>query len=180
MPGLRSLRLGHNRLSTLPASLSLLTRLSLLHVSNNVLAALPEALSALHALVDLDLSNNRLTILPAGLGCATGLTRLVAARNPLLAPPPEVLRQGAAAAVRYLAGVKAGRREEPMDWRELGLMTLDTLSVMLPDGLGVSVRELYLDDNFLVILHPELFQCLPNLEVGCPMLERTPPPRLFN
>jgi Leucine-rich repeat (LRR) protein len=165
LPGLWSLRLGHNRLSTLPASLSLLTRLSLLHIQHNVLAALPEALSALISLADLDLSNNRLTVLPAGLGCATGLTRLVATRNPLLAPPPEVLRRGAVAAVRYLAGAREGRRKAPMDWRDLGLMAADTAAVMLADGVGAAVRELYLDDNLLVVLHPELFEGLPNLEV---------------
>jgi Leucine-rich repeat (LRR) protein len=126
---------------------------------------LPEALSALVGLSDLDLSSNRLTILPAGLGCATGLTRLVASRNPLLAPPAEVLRRGAAAAVRYLAGAGAGRRGGAMDWRGLGLMVADTVAAMLADGAGAAVRELYLDDNLLVVLHPEVFECLPNLEV---------------
>ncbi len=103
--------------------------------------ALPEALSALTLLRTLDASRNLLTLLPAGLGLAAALERAAAHHNPLLAPPPEILRRPAAAAVAYLRGVHAARSSGRLDWSGLGLMTADTLPVMLPDGEAGLLRE---------------------------------------
>ena len=45
-------------------------------------------------------------------------------------------------AVAYLRGVHAARSSGRLDWRGLGLMTADTLPVMLPDGEAGLLREL--------------------------------------
>ncbi len=163
VPGLERLNLSHNRLATLPASVSVLAGLTALSVASNALVALPETLSALTRLRLLDVSSNLLTVLPAGLGLAPALEPPVAHRNPLIAPPPEVFRRRAAAA--YLRAVHAARRTGRLQWAGLGLMAADTLPVMLPDGDGALVTELYLDDNLLVTIHPAVLQNLPNLEV---------------
>ena len=111
--------------------------------------ALPESLSALTRLRTLDVSRNLLTVLPAGLGLAAALERAPAHRNPLLAPPPEILRRPAAAVAAYLRGVHAARRTGRLDWIGLGLMTADTLPVMLPDGEAGLLREVRLDRGLL-------------------------------
>ena len=160
---LQRLNLAHNRLATLPPSVSLLAELTALSVAHNAVVALPETLSALTRLRTLDASHNLLTVLPAGLGLAPALQPPALHRNPLLAPPPEVLRRRAAG--RYLLGVHRGRATGRLEWRGLGLMALDTLPVALPDGAGALIREAYLDDNRLVAIHPAVLRHLPNLEV---------------
>lgn len=166
--GLQRLNLAHNRLATLPASVSVLGGLTGLCVADNALVALPETLSALTLLRTLDVSRNLLTVLPAGLGRAAALERAAAHHNPLLAPPPEILRRPAAAAVAYLRGVHAARSTGRLDWNGLGLMTADTLPVMLPDGEAGLLREVHLDRNLLVVLHPAVLRQLPCLEVPLP------------
>ncbi len=145
MRGLQRLNLAQNRLATLPGSVSVLGGLTWLSVAGNALVALPETLSALTLLRTLDLSRNLLTVLPAGLGLAAALERAPAHHNPLLAPPPEILRRPAASTVAYLRGVHAARRTGRLDWNGLGLMTADTLPVMLPDGEAGLLREVHLD-----------------------------------
>jgi Leucine-rich repeat (LRR) protein len=103
--GLRKLHLAHNRLSTLPLSVSRLSTLTAMDLQHNVLIGLPETLSVLVCLRELDLSNNCLTVLPCGLGLAVELEKLVTHHNPLIAPPIEVIRQGAQQVTRYLRGV---------------------------------------------------------------------------
>jgi Leucine-rich repeat (LRR) protein len=177
VPGLERLNLAHNRLATLPASISLLASLTSLSVASNAVIALPETLSALTRLRVLDLAHNLLTVLPAGLGLAAALEPPAVQRNPLIAPPSEVLRRRPPAVVPYLRGVHAARRTGRLDWKGLGLMALDTLPVMLPDGDAALLKEVYLDDNFLVAIHPAVLRQMPNLEVSpdaCPdAVERT-------
>ena len=138
--------------------------------------ALPESLSALTRLRTLDVSRNLLTVLPAGLGLAAALDRAAAHHNPLLAPPPEILRRPAAAAVAYLRGVHVARSTGRLDWNGLGLMTADTLPVMLPDGALGLVREVHVDGNLLVVLHPAVLAELPCLEVPTPPRHHRPAP----
>lgn len=163
--GLRKLDLSYNLLSTLPMSIYRLSSLTVLNLSNNELIALPETMSALVSLKTVDLSCNHLTVLPCGLGMASELEHIFVRQNPLLAPPVELLRRDASAVVKYLRGVLVARKTGKLDWNGLGLMSLDSLVVMLPDGDAALVEELYLDDNLLVVLHPSVLYELQNLQV---------------
>lgn len=164
--GLTSLDLSYNRLSTLPLSISHLTALTLLDLKCNCLIALPETLSALSVIATVDVSFNHLTVLPCGLGISPALRQIIAHHNTqLLAPPHEILKQGASVVAHYLASVHTARKTGRLDWSGLGLCTLDTLLVMLPDGDASLIVELYLDDNFITMLHQDVLSELLNVEV---------------
>lgn len=163
--GLRRLDLSCNLLSTVPLSISRLSCLTVLNLSKNVLVALPETISSLVSLKTIDLSDNYITVLPCGLGMASELEQIYVRQNPLLAPPIEVLRRDASIIVKYLYGVHMARKTKRLDWNGLGLMSLDSLVIMLPDGDAALVEELYVDDNLLVNLHPSVLYELQNLQV---------------
>jgi len=163
--GLRKLHLAHNRLSTLPLSVSRLSTLTMMDLQHNVLIGLPETLSVLVCLKELDVSYNYLTVLPCGLGLAVELEKLATHHNPLIAPPMEIIRQGAQQVTRYLRGVHLARKNGKLDWNKLNLCTIDTLTVMLPEGDAALIQELYLDDNMIVVLNPSVLCELQNLEV---------------
>ena len=163
--GLRRLDLSCNLLSTVPLSISRLSCLTVLNLSKNVIVALPETISSLVSLKTVDLSENCLTVLPCGLGMASELEQILVRQNPILAPPIEILRREASVVVKYLYGVHVARKTKRLDWNGLGLMSLDSLVVMLPDGDAALVEELYLDDNLLVNLHPSVLYELQNLQV---------------
>ena len=187
--GLRKLNLSYNWLSTLPLSVSRLSTLTCLDLKHNCIIGLPETLSVLVCLKEVDLSYNRLTVLPCGLGLAAELETIATHHNPLMAPPVEIIRQGAAKIVRYLRGIHMARKNGKLDWNKLNLCTIDTLIVMLPEGDAALIQELYLDDNMIVVLNPgvlcelqnlEVFRCCrnyltvlhPNLASFCPKLEQ--------
>ena len=163
--GLRKLTLSYNRLSTLPLSVSRLSTLTAMDLSHNVIAGLPETLSVLVCLRDVDLSFNRPTVLPCGLGLAVEMETIATHHNPLLAPPMEIIRQGAQTVASYLRGVHMARKNGKLDWNKLNLCTIDTLTVMLPEGDAALIQELYLDDNMIVVLNPSVLCELQNLEV---------------
>ncbi len=76
-----------------------------------------------------------------------------------------MFRREASAVVKYLRGVLVARKTGRLDWNGLGLMSIDSLVVMLPDGDASLVEELYLDDNLMVVLHPNVLYELQNLQV---------------
>lgn len=163
--GLRKLTLSYNRLSTLPLSVSRLSTLTAMDLSHNVIVGLPETLSVLVCLKDVDLSYNCLTVLPCGLGLAAEIEKIATHHNPLIAPPMEIIRQGAQKVASYLRGVHMARKNGKLDWNKLQLCTIDTLTVMLPEGDAALIQELYLDDNMIIVLNPSVLCELQNLEV---------------
>lgn len=163
--GIRKLNLSYNCLSTLPLSVNRLSTLTTLDLKHNALIGLPETLSVLVCLKDVDLSYNRLTVLPCGLGLAAELETIQTHHNPLIAPPVEIIRQGAQKIMLYLRGIHMARKDGKLNWNKLNLCTLDTLIVMLPEGDAALIQELYLDDNLIVVLNPGVLCELQNLEV---------------
>lgn len=141
--GLRKLNLSYNRISTLPLSVSRLSTLTAMDLSHNVIIGLPETLSALVCLNNIDLSFNRLTVLPCGLGLAAELETIIAHHNPLIAPPMEIMRQGAQKITTYLRGVHVARKNGKLDWNRLNLCTIDSLIVMLPEGDASLIQVAY-------------------------------------
>jgi Leucine-rich repeat (LRR) protein len=146
-------------------SVSRLSSVTVLNLSHNAIIALPETMSCLLSLKMADFSSNNLTVLPCGLGMASELETIYVRNNPLLAPPIEMFRREASAVVKYLRGVLVARKTGRLDWNGLGLMSIDSLVVMLPDGDASLVEELYLDDNLMVVLHPNVLYELQNLQV---------------
>ena len=70
------LYLHDNRLTSLPPSISRLTRLRYLNISENAFAALPESVGAMRELRQIDLRGNPLIGLPAGISTLPRLEKL--------------------------------------------------------------------------------------------------------
>ncbi|XP_056143735.1 volume-regulated anion channel subunit LRRC8D [Lampris incognitus] len=89
---LSCLRLAHNRVLALPASVGVLRGLEHLDLANNQLQSLPLALFSLHRLRRLLLSGNLLEELPAEVKALHLLTELDLSQNRLERLPPELFR----------------------------------------------------------------------------------------
>lgn len=87
---LAHLDLSFNSLETLPACILRMCPLGALLLSHNLLSELPEALGALSALTFLSVTHNHLQALPAALGALSTLQRLDLSDNLLDTLPPEV------------------------------------------------------------------------------------------
>ncbi|XP_010899337.2 volume-regulated anion channel subunit LRRC8D [Esox lucius] len=87
---LSCLRLAHNRILSLPASVGALRALELLDLGYNQLQSLPLALFNLHGLHRLLLAGNLLEELPAEIGALRSLTELDLSGNRLESLPPEL------------------------------------------------------------------------------------------
>lgn len=87
---LSCLRLAHNRVLALPASVGVLRRLELLDLSHNELQSLPPALFTLHRLRRLYLAGNLLEVLPAEVGSLALLLELDLSGNRLESLPAEL------------------------------------------------------------------------------------------
>lgn len=81
-----------NRLRTVPLAIEQLNRLQVLDLSRNQLTALPSTLVDLTHLHTLDLSVNQLTAVPAWLLELPKLETLYLYGNPIIIPPPEVVK----------------------------------------------------------------------------------------
>jgi Leucine-rich repeat (LRR) protein len=142
---LEVLRLSHNRLSSLPATLGLLRSLRSLQLSNNCLAALPLELGALTTLRELDVSWNQLSSIPDELGCLESLTELDLSHNQLVRLPETI------AMLKRLARLRCSH---------------NAVTTPLEPGLEALKALHYVDlaQNQLTELEPCLYE-LPNLEV---------------
>jgi Leucine-rich repeat (LRR) protein len=87
---LTELGLGDNQLTTLPESIGGLTALTDLYLGGNRLTALPESIGGLNALTNLNLYGNQLTTLPEQIGDLTALTYLNLYGNQLNTLPERI------------------------------------------------------------------------------------------
>ncbi|CAJ1060146.1 leucine-rich repeat-containing protein 40 [Xyrichtys novacula] len=84
---LQQLRLSHNQLKTLPVEVCLMKNLRSLTLRENLLESIPEELGRLENLSELDLSTNNLKDLPSSLGNLTCLQKLTLSQNKLSCLP---------------------------------------------------------------------------------------------
>ncbi|KAK1565537.1 hypothetical protein Q3G72_029097 [Acer saccharum] len=105
MKSLRYLDAHFNEIHSLPLSIGKLTNLEILNLSSNFtdLEELPETFGELINLKELDLSNNQIHALPDTFGRLDNLTKLNLEQNPLLIPPPEIVKEGVEAIKDYMA-----------------------------------------------------------------------------
>ncbi|TNM97890.1 hypothetical protein fugu_014136 [Takifugu bimaculatus] len=86
------LKLWHNKITTIPSSISQVRSLEALHLSHNKLESLPPALFALPKLWHLDLSHNAILVLPADVALLHNLQYLALNSNKLEALPKALFR----------------------------------------------------------------------------------------
>jgi Leucine-rich repeat (LRR) protein len=135
LSNLTYLGLSSNALTSLPAEIGQLVNLTQLHLENNALTALPAEIGNLAQLCVLHAADNRLRRLPAELGkvtrlAETGCEGITLANNPLVSPPPGVVREGTSAVLAYL-------RDGAGNGLDSGLFTkLATLAVVLLLSMG--------------------------------------------
>lgn len=89
---LTCLKLWHNRISTIPASIGQVKTLESLFLSHNLLGALPPALFTLSKLRHLDVSHNSITVLPPNIGGLHNLQHLAINSNKLEALPKNLFK----------------------------------------------------------------------------------------
>lgn len=89
---LTCLKLWHNKIITIPSSISQVRSLEALHLSHNKLESLPPALFALPKLRHLDLSHNAIPVLPPDVGLLHNLQHLALNSNKLEALPKTLFR----------------------------------------------------------------------------------------
>eukprot|EP00935_MAST-01C_sp_MAST-1C-sp1_P000406 g406.t1 len=90
LASLKSLRLSHQQLTTLPAGVGKCSSLTLLDCSSNGLRSLPSSIGQLSALTTLNCSTNSLRRLPRSIGGLTALSTLVVTDNRIATLPPEL------------------------------------------------------------------------------------------
>ncbi|XP_062920747.1 volume-regulated anion channel subunit LRRC8D-like [Mobula hypostoma] len=78
---LTCLKLWHNKIITIPSSISLVKNLELLYLSHNKLESLPAALFTLQKLRMLDISHNSITIIPAEIASLQNLQQFAMTGN---------------------------------------------------------------------------------------------------
>ena len=151
---LRSLDLGHNALTSLPASFGALTGLEALWLEDNALAEFPRPLLRCTALRVLRLSGNALSRLPRGISALAALETLVLSSNELDALPASIgrlrrlatllvnsnqLRSLPAALARLPALRKLNAANNPLE--ALPATLLDALGHALPPHVAAAARR---------------------------------------
>lgn len=89
---LTCLKLWHNKIITIPSSISQVKSLESLHLSHNKLESLPQALFNLPKLRHLDLSHNSIAVLPPDVGLLNNLQHLAINSNKLEGLPLNLFR----------------------------------------------------------------------------------------
>ncbi|HEV7473180.1 MAG TPA: COR domain-containing protein [Pyrinomonadaceae bacterium] len=171
---LHSLDLSNNHLTALPEWLGQLTELQSLNLSSSQLTALPESLGQLTELQSLELSYNQLTELPKWLGQLTELQSLNLSHNQLMALPEWL---GLPAQLKSLDLSRNKLTELPESLGQLtklqSLDLSDNQLMALPESLGqlTELRNLYLMGNQLPTLPESLGQLA---ELQSLLLDRNP------
>ncbi|XP_040896012.1 leucine-rich repeat-containing protein 40 [Toxotes jaculatrix] len=158
---LQQLRLSHNQLTSLPAELCSLKNLHSLTIQQNLLESLPEELGQLKNLTELDLSNNHLTCLPSSLGCLTSLQKLNLSQNKLSCLPDSL------AQLKHVKLLDCSRNQLtdiPASLSEM--LALEQLYLrhnklrLLPKLPAPALKELYVGNNQIEQLETEQLACL--------------------
>ncbi|XP_050224135.1 plant intracellular Ras-group-related LRR protein 9-like [Mercurialis annua] len=105
MRSLQYLDAHFNELQSLPLSFGRLANLEILNLSSNFsdLTSLPDTFGDLTNLKELDISNNQIQDLPVTFGRLDNLTKLNLDQNPLIIPPPDVIKEGVEAVKLFMA-----------------------------------------------------------------------------
>jgi Leucine-rich repeat (LRR) protein len=137
LQNLTFLGLSVNEISYLPPEIGQLTNLTQLHLEINWLTSLPPEIGNLTNLCVLHLWDNDLTRLPAEMGQLTRLAdpdcnEMLIHNNPLISPPPSVVRQGTGAILAYLHGKHQNQMNE---WLVSGLAMLAVVLLVSMGGV---------------------------------------------
>jgi len=100
---LQSLDISCNELTNLPSTMGDLTSLRLLNIRRNHIVALPDELSKLKNLYNLDFSCNRVSSIPPAFRLISSLIELDLTNNPLSSPPAQICLKGRLHIVKYLS-----------------------------------------------------------------------------
>ncbi|XP_044217848.1 leucine-rich repeat-containing protein 40 [Thunnus albacares] len=153
---LQQLRLSHNQLRSLPVEVYTLKNLRSLTLQQNLLESLPEELGQLENLTELDLSNNQLTSLPSTLGRLTCLQKLHLCHNKLSCLPDSLTQ---------LTNVKlldcSNNQLTDIPASLSGMLALEQLYLrhnklrLLPQLPAPALKELYVGNNQIEQLETE-------------------------
>ncbi|GAA6231930.1 leucine-rich repeat-containing protein 40-like [Lates japonicus] len=158
---LQQLRLSHNQLTSLPVEVCTLQNLCTLTAQQNLLESLPEELGQLQNLTELDLSSNHLKGLPSSLGCLTCLQKLNLSHNNLSCLPDSLAQL---TNVKLLDCSKNQLTNIPANLSEM--LALEQLYLrhnklrLLPQLPAPALKELYVGNNQIEQLETEQLACL--------------------
>ncbi|XP_067454161.1 leucine-rich repeat-containing protein 40 isoform X2 [Thunnus thynnus] len=153
---LQQLRLSHNQLRSLPVEVYTLKNLRSLTLQQNLLESLPEELGQLENLTELDLSNNQLTSLPSTLGRLTCLQKLHLCHNKLSCLPDSLTQL---TNVKLLDCSNNQLTDIPASLSEM--LALEQLYLrhnklrLLPQLPAPALKELYVGNNQIEQLETE-------------------------
>jgi GTPase SAR1 family protein len=102
------LRLRNNQLSKLPDSLLELNNLRLLDIGFNAFSSFPTVICSLKNLKHLDITGNDLKEIPSRLLDLRSLEGIDWEPNPIVTPPPEIMKKGVPAIKKYFQQLKNG------------------------------------------------------------------------
>lgn len=100
---LQSLDISCNEITNLPSTMGDLTCLRMLNIRRNHIVALPDELSKLKNLNHLDFSCNRVSSIPPAFRLISSLVELDLTNNPLSSPPAQICLKGRLHIVKYLS-----------------------------------------------------------------------------
>ncbi|XP_074523998.1 leucine-rich repeat-containing protein 40 [Halichoeres trimaculatus] len=158
---LQQLRLSHNQLKTLPVEVCTLKSLRSLTLQQNLLESLPEELGNLENLTELDLSNNNLKCLPSSLGDLTCLQKLSLCHNKLSCLPDSLARLRN---VKLLDCSNNQLTDVPSSLSEMPVLEQLYLRHnklrLFPKLASPVLKELYVGNNQIEQLETEQLACL--------------------
>ncbi|XP_051259246.1 leucine-rich repeat-containing protein 40 [Dicentrarchus labrax] len=158
---LQQLRLSHNQLRSLPVEVCTLKNLCSLTLQQNLLESLPEELGQLENLTELDLSNNHLNDLPSSLGCLICLQKLNLCNNKLSCLPDSLAQL---TNVKLLDCSNNQLTDIPASLSEM--LAMEQLYLrhnklcLLPKLPAPVLKELYVGNNQIEQLEMEQLACL--------------------
>ncbi|KAM7410659.1 hypothetical protein PAMA_001884 [Pampus argenteus] len=163
---LQQLRLSHNQLTSLPVEVCSLKNLRSLTLQQNLLENLPEELGQLENLTELDLSSNQLKGLPSSLGCLTCLQKLHLCHNKLSCLPDSLAQLTNVKLLdcsnNQLTDIPAGLSE---------MLALEQLYLrhnklrLLPQLPAPALKELYVGNNQIEQLATEQLASLAVISI---------------
>ncbi|KAM7012999.1 leucine-rich repeat-containing protein 40 [Tautogolabrus adspersus] len=158
---LQQLRLSHNQLKALPVEVCTLKNLRSLTLQQNQLESLPEDLGILENLTELDLSNNNLKGLPSSLGHLTCLQKLNLCHNKLSCLPDSLAKL---ISVKLLDCSNNQLTDIPASLSEMPVLEQIYLRHnklrLLPKLTAPMLKELYVGNNQIEQLETEQLACL--------------------